>query len=232
MKWFHFAFAGLISTGLFAEDQFPVRDRIARFLETSVIGRTQLISAKGSMVIDGQNYSIDFTAKIFRSNLQKTPEGLIFEEQREIRQINTPVDVNGAATGDSFNADRVVVQRYAVTERETTHSLVGLSTTVENSKEDTTGQGNVVMMEISDNDKELYIYESMAGFVERSLDGINIQPVSIATSSTLYLDSKGKLNTDETLKFYKVDVNRDFAREEINRFNLSAVETDSSNNYF
>ncbi len=80
------------------------------------------------------------------------------------------------------------------------------------------------MVEISDDGRELYIYESLAGFSESSLDGKNLYPVATASSATLFVNKDGKLQTDETLKFYKVDVNKDFAREEINRFNLSAIE--------
>jgi len=41
----------------------------------------------------------------------------------------------------------------------------------------------------------------------------------------LSLNAEGKLVANETMKFYKVDVNRDFAREEFNRFDLTAVES-------
>jgi len=81
------------------------------------------------------------------------------------------------------------------------------------------------MIELSADSKELYLYTSTAGYSEASLDGKTIIPVATATEGTLFLDKKGKLQLAETLKFYKVNVNKDFSRDELNRFNLSASES-------
>jgi hypothetical protein len=214
----------LSSLSAFAAAPESVTDRVAHFLESNVMDRTQSVKTEGTITTEGADYLVKFEAKITWSGLKKTAQGLIFEERRDILQSNTKIDSEGNATGEPTRSDRVVVRQYAVTERQTTHSLVGLTTVLQNSIEDVTSLGFTTMIEISSDDKELYIYESQAGFSEVSLDGINIQPVSTASSATLSVNKDGKLVTDETLKFYKVDINRDFAREEINRFNLTATE--------
>lgn len=224
MKLLFLTLTFVAGTSALAQEQFPVRDRVAQYLAANVMGRTQQIDTQGTLSSEGVEYRVDFKAKILWSGLESTPEGLVFLERREIKQTNTRLDQQGSPVGEPVISDRVVVHRYAVSERRTTHSLVGLTTVIENTDEDPTGSGFVTMLEISEDGKELYIYESMAGFVERSLDGVRVEPVSMATSATMYLDGEGKLTTDQTVKFFKVDVNRDFARQEINRFNLSAIE--------
>jgi hypothetical protein len=224
MKLIFSILAFCAGTSALAQEQASVRDRVARFLAANVMGRAQQVETQGTISSDGQDYQVDFKATIRWSGLETTPEGLIFVERREVKQTNTRIDQQGKPIGEPVHSDRTVTHRYAVSERSTTRSLVGLTTVIENSAEDATGSGSITMIEISDDGKELYIYESMAGFVERSLDGVRVEPVSMATAATMYLDAQGKLNTDQTVKFFKVDVNRDFARQEINRFNLSAVE--------
>ncbi len=217
-------FMAVFSTSSFAAEPLTVRDRIATFLETKVMGKTQEVSAKGKITADGQDFLVDFKATVTWTGLKKTSEGLVFEETRDIKQTNTKMDANGEPLGEAIKNDRIVKLQFAVGEREVTKTLVGLAIVMENSLEEPTGVGFTTMMEISDNDQELFVYQSMTGFVETSFDGKNVTPTSSASSATLALNSDGKLQTDETLKFYKVDINNDFARKEINRFNLTAVE--------
>lgn len=224
MKTLCLLFAFVIVPVAWADNQPSVRDRVTQFLGDNVVGRVQKIDSQGT-ISDGTNtYKVDFKATIHWSGLKTTAEGLVIDERREVVQTNTKLDAQGAAVGESVRHDRVVVQRHAVSERRSTQSLVGLTTVIENSEEDPTGSGFVTMIELSGDGKELYLYQSLAGFVERSLDGILEHPVSMAIAATLRLDGEGKLVTDQTWKFYKVDVNRDFAKQEINRFNLTATE--------
>lgn len=213
-----------LSGAALADSQPSLRDRVARFLGENVVGRVQKIDTQGT-IVDGENtYKVDFKATVHWENLKTTPEGLVLDERREVVQTNTRIDAQGAPIGEPVRLERVVVQRHAVSERRTTQSLVGLTTVTENTEEDPTGSGFVTMIELSTDGRELYLYQSLAGFVERSLDGITEQPVALATASTMRLDGEGKLVTDQTWKFYRVDVNRDFSRQEINRFNLTATE--------
>lgn len=213
-----------VCTTAYSQAEVSVRDRVATFLTTNVMGRSQLIETQGTMISAGKNFNVDFKATVRWSGLQKTDDGLLFQERREVKQTNIQVDAQGLPISEPVVSERTVVHQYALTERRSTGSLVGLTTVLQNTDEDPTGSGFVTMIEISADQKELYIYESMAGFVERSLDGVNEQPVSIATASTMYLDTNAKLVSDQTIKFYKVDVNKDFAKEEINRFNMTATE--------
>jgi hypothetical protein len=80
------------------------------------------------------------------------------------------------------------------------------------------------MLELKEDGSELYLYESLAGFAESSLNGRDLIPVASAAESTLFLDPAGKLQTLQTLKFYKVNVNKNLEREEVYRFNLSVSE--------
>lgn len=225
MKSLYLLLATCLNTAALADDQTTVRDRVASFLSDYVIGRTQKIDTQGTLEEGGKTYQVDFKATIIWSGLTKTTEGLVFDERREVVQTNTLLDAQGSPVGEPLRQARVVVQRHAVTERRTTGSLVGLTTITENTAEDPTGTGYVTMLEISADGKELYLYQSLAGFVERSLDGVNEQPLALATAATLHLNADGRLITDQTWKFYKVDINRDFARQEIHRFNLTAIET-------
>ncbi|MCX6126517.1 MAG: hypothetical protein NTV34_17420 [Proteobacteria bacterium] len=230
MKVAFFLMAALLTaSGVEAAEPESVRDRVAQFLESNVIGRTQRSTATGTIKSDGQDYLVEFDATITWSNLQRTESGLVFDEQRDVKQSNTKIDAKGARIGDPIKSDRLVTQRYAVAERKTTNSLVGLTTVTQNTQEDSTGLGFVTMIEISADNKEIYVYQSMAGFAEKSLDGKNLYPVSIASSATISLNKEGHVQTDETIKFYKVDINKDFAREEINRFNISAIEINHKN---
>jgi hypothetical protein len=208
----------------FAADKASVRDRIADFLQKNVVGRSQTLSTEGTLSSDGATYVVKFEAKISYANLEKTEEGLTFEETRDIKQTNTKLDATGKPTGEPFKTDRTVVHRYSVAERQTVNALVGVTNVVKSTLEDPTGKAFVTMIDLSDDNKQLYIYESMAGFAEASLDGKNVVPVATASDATLFLDANGKLQTNETLKFFKVNVNKEFAREEISRFNLSAAE--------
>ncbi len=224
MKFIAMILSGLVSTAVFANSENPVRDRVAKFLEGNVIGRTQEIATEGTLAVEGETVKVDFKAKITWSGLRLTSDGLVFDEHRDIKQTNTKIDGQGNPIGAPVVTDRQVTHHYAVGERRTTRSLVGLTTVSLDTTDAVTGEGYTTMMDMSEDGKELYIYQSMAGFVERSLDGITDIPVSLATSASLYLDQNGKLILDQTVKFYKVDINNDFAREEINRFNLSATE--------
>ncbi len=229
MKFALFLLASVIGTSIYGSESEPLRDRVAQFLESNVIGRTQRSTATGTIKADGHDYLVEFEATITWSNLQRTESGLVFDEQRDVKQSNTKINANGAPIGKPIKSDRLVSHRYAVSERKTTNSLVGLTTVTTNTQDDSTGLGFVTMIELSPDDKELYVYQSMAGFAERSLDGKNLHPVSTASASTFSRNKEGKFQTDETIKFYKVDINKDFAREEINRFNISAFEVNPKN---
>lgn len=224
MKFRCLLLAALVAPTALADAQLPVRDRVAQFLGDNVVGRIQKIDSQGTIVDGANTYQVDFKATIQWSGLKTTAEGLVLDERREVVQTNTKIDAQGAAVGEPMRHERVVVQRHAVSERRTTQSLVGMTTMLENSEEDPTGSGFVTMIELSADGKELYLYQSLAGFVERSLDGITEQPVAMAMAATMRVDGDGKLVTDQTWKFYKVDINHDFARQEINRFNLTATE--------
>ena len=201
-----------------------LRDNVAQFLQSNVMDRTQLLATEGTMKSGDQVYQVKFNALVTWSGLRLTEEGLVFQQSRQIQQSSVPIDANGKPTGPVLNTDRVVVMQYGLTERQTSKSLVGLAVMTKNTQEDPTGVGSVAMIELSDDGKELYLYESQAGFREGSLDGINLVPMSSASEMTLFVDAKGKLQMNDTMKFYKVDLNRDFVREEIERFNLSATE--------
>jgi len=214
----------LLSATSVRGDEVPVRDRIYKFLDQKVIGRTQRLSTEGTIAAEGDTYQVKFEADISWSKLEKTEEGLVFEETRDIRQTNTKLDKAGKPTNDTFKTDRVVVHRYSLGERKLTNSLVGVATVVKSTLEDPVGRAFITMVDLSADNKELYIYQSMAGFAEVTLDGRTYLPAASASDATLFIDPKGKLTTHETLKFYKIDINRDFAREEISRFNLTASE--------
>ncbi len=199
-----------------------IRDNVFQFLEKNVIGRTQKLATEGTIESDGATLQVKFSATIKWDKLEKTEEGLIFEETREIKQTNIKRDASGKP--EETNTDRVVVLRHALSERETAKALVGISNMTKNTLEDPTGKGSITMIELSTDNKELYFYQSLAGFGEASLDGKTIVPVANASEATFFLDKAGKLTTNETIKFYKVNVNKDFTREEIHRFNISAVE--------
>ncbi len=213
-----------VSLQAFAVEPGVLRDQAIHFLQKNVIGRTQKIATEGTVNSEGQEYQVRFNAILSWRNLRRTAEGLTFDQIRDIQQANTKIDENGKAVGPTVRTDRRVVFHYALAERLTSKSMVGLATMRKNTLEDPTGVGFVTMLEISADNKELYLYESQAGFGETSLDGKNLVPVASASEATLFLDKKGKLETNETLKFYSVDVNKDFARKEIHRFNLSATE--------
>lgn len=204
-------------------DQPSLQDRAFQFFQKNVTGRTQQVSTRGTIKSNGAEYLVTFKALIKWENLQKTDNGLVFDQTRDIQQSAVKLD-HGQPSGPVIKTDRVVVFHYALAERATSKSLVGLSTMTKNTLEDPTGKGFVVMVELSDDNKELYLYESEAGFSEGSLDGKSTVPVATASEATLFLDKNGKLEMNETLKFYKVDVNKDFAREEVDRFNLSGTE--------
>ncbi len=199
-----------------------LRDRVATFLKKNVMGRTQTLSTEGTLDADGVSYLVKFQATISWDKLNETEEGLTFQETRDIKQTSTELDKAGKPVGQPINTDREVVREYAL--RPAADLLSGMTTISKNTLEDPTGTGFVTMAELSADDKELYLYESMAGFSEASLDGKNTIPVATSSAATLFLDKNGKLQTHETLKFYKVDVNKDFAREELHRFNLAASE--------
>lgn len=201
-----------------------LRDRTVHFLLKNVMGRTQLIKTEGTVEHEGAKYAIQFEAYVTWNNLKKTPDGLIFDQIRQIRQSNTALDKEGKPTAKVTRTDRTVVMRYALTERITTNSLVGVANMVKNTLEDPTGRASTVMIELNANATELYLYESQVGFHEASLDGKTIVPVATASDATLSTARGGQLMMYETLKFYKVDVNKDFNRTELNRFNLSAVQ--------
>lgn len=225
MKLASLILASVLSVAAMAADTSPrpIRDRIHGFLDKNVIGRTQKVVTEGTISDEGNQYLVKFEAKISYAGLQKTEEGLTFDETREIKQTNTKLDKNGKSTAEVISTDRTVVHHYAVAERETTQSLVGLITMTKNTLEDPTGKGAIAMMEISADGKELYLYQSMAGFVEASI-GNSFGPVASAADATFFLDASGKLVTQETLKFYKVNVAKDYAREEISRFNVAATQ--------
>jgi len=222
MKLGIFVFAIAFCSVTFAAEATATRDRVFQFLDKNVIGRTQQVATEGTIESDGATYQAKFSAVIKFDKLEKTEEGLTFEETRDIKQTTTKRNLAGKA--EEAVSDRVVVIRHAVSERETTKSLVGVSTMTKNTLEDPTGKASVTMIELSTDGKELYVYQSQAGFSEASLDGKTIVPVAHATTATMFLDQAGKLNTNETIKFYKVDINKDFAREELHRFNLSMVQ--------
>ncbi len=224
MKFIATYLAVLLSIPSFGADPGSLRDRALRFLANNVMGRTQVIDTQGTLTSDGVDYLVDFKATIRWGNLRRTSEGLVFDQLRVIRQTNTKLDKAGKPVGKPVRTDRSVQFHYALGERLTSNSLVGLSTMTRNSIDDPTGLGSVAMIELSADNAELYLYESQAGFSERSLDGKTFIPVATASEATLSLNKQGKLELAETLKFYKVDVNKDFAREEIHRFNLNAIE--------
>jgi len=213
-------FFGAISL---AAEPPSVRDRVFTFLEKNMMGRTQQTALEGTLESDGQKYQVKFSATIKWDKLEKTEEGIIFEETRDIKQTSTKVGGTGGAA-DVYNTDRVVVHRYSLSERETAKALGGYAAVTKDTLEDPTGKAFETMVDLSPDNKELYVYQSLVGFAERSLDGKTVIPVADAASATYFLDSKGKLQTNETLKFYKVDVNKDFARQEIHRFNVNAAE--------
>lgn len=206
------------------EDDHVLRDRVATFLQSNVMGRTQQIVTEGTIHSDGKDYRVKFKATVKWDGFRMTQDGFVFEQTREIEQTNTLVNASGQAAGPEVKNDRTVVMQYALTERTTNNSLVGLALMTKNTLEDPTGVGFVAMIELSADGKELYLYESQAGFGESSLDGKNIIPTAAAAEATLYLDEAGKLVINETLKLYKVDVNNEFKREEIDRFNLTGSE--------
>jgi len=222
MKFAICGFALAFGAVAFAADAPSTRDRVFQFLEKNVMGRTQQLATEGTIEAEGATYQVKFSATIKWDKLEKTEEGLTFEETRDIKQSN--IKRGAAGKAEETVTDRVVVFRHALGERETAKALVGVSNMTKNTLEDPTGKASVTMIELSTDDKELYLYQSLAGFGEASLDGKTIIPVANASEATLSLDAQGKLNTNETIKFYKVDVNKDFAREELHRFNLSAVE--------
>ena len=222
-KWLSFCL--LIVSSLALGDNLSLRERAYQFVEKNLVGKTQVLSTEGNVSTDGEEYLVQFNATISWGNLEKTDEGLVFEETRDIKQTNTKLDASGKPTSQIVKTDRVVVHRYAVSERQTTNSLVGITTVTKNTLEDPTGRAFATMIELSPDNKELYLYTSLVGFVENSLDGKNLIPVSFAADATFFVDKSGKLRTNETLKFYKVNVNKDFAKEEVYRFNLSASES-------
>lgn len=224
MKLISLILTTLIATNAMASEQKTVRERVAQFFEAKVVGRTQKVSTSGTMTANGENFQIDFSATITWSDLEKTADGFMVSEKRDTKQTSTKLDAQGHTVGKPIATDRTITRRLAVSERQTTNSLVGITTVTLDSGDASTGEGFSTMIEISSDDKEVYIYESLIGFAERSLDGVNFVPVATATAATLYLNEQGKLQTDETVKFYSVDVNHDFTRKEINRFNLSATE--------
>jgi hypothetical protein len=224
MKRALLVFALGLNTFSFGATAPSVRDRVFDFLQNKVAGRTQVMDTEGTLTSDGAEYLVQFQASINWGGLRKTAEGLVFEETRDIKQSSTKLDAQGKPVGAPVKADRTIVHQYALSERATTGSLVGIATVTKNTLEDPTGQGFVTMIELSADDKELYLYGSTAGFTEASLDGKNIIPVANAFEATLFQDKHGKLQLNETLKFYKVNVNKDFSRDEIHRFTLSASE--------
>lgn len=214
----------VFSTSALAAESASLRDRVYTFLDQNVAKRKQKVSVEGTIFEEGEKFLVTFDALVTWGAPEKTEEGLVITETREIKQSNTKLDKDGKPTGETFKTDRTVVHRHALTERKSTASLVGLTTVVSNTLEDPTGKGFISMIELSADGKELYLYESMAAFVETSLDGRNIVPAAAATESTLFLDKGGLLQTNQTLKFYKVNVNKNFEREEVYRFNLHASE--------
>ncbi len=204
-------------------DPASVRDRVFSFLEKNVMGRTQKVATQGTIESDGVVYSVDFSADIKWDSLKKTEDGLTFQETRDIKQTSSKPGAGGKT--EAFVTDRVVILSYALAERQTTKSLVGIVTETKNTLEDPTGRAFVAMVEPSVDNKELYIYQALAGFSEASLDGKTLVPFSTATQTTLFLNASNKLVSNETVKFYKVDINKDFAKTELNRFELTAVET-------
>ncbi len=201
-----------------------LQDRAIHFMKKNVIGRTQLVTTEGTVEHEGAKYAIRFQAYVTWNNLKRTADGLIFDQVRQIQQSNTTLDAKGNPTAKVKRTDRTVIVRYALTERVTSNSLVGVANMVKNTLEDPTGRASTAMIELSPDNKELYLYESQIGFSETSLDGKNLSPVANASDATLSVDRSGRLMMYETLKFYKVNVNKDFAREELNRFNLNAVQ--------
>lgn len=216
--------AVLLSGSAFSEQTYPIRDRAYDFLSSKVANRSQNIVAEGTIQVDGKDYLVTFKAKVSWNNLQKTAEGLVFDQVREIEQSHTPLNDRGQKAGETIKTDRTVEFHYAVAERLTSKSLVGIATMTKNTHEDPTGHGSIVMLETNENGSELYLYASQAGFGESSLDGKNIVPVATASEATLFTNEEGKLQANETLKFYTVDVNKDFERKEVHRFNLTALE--------
>jgi len=216
--------AFLLSLPALAADPGSLRDKVYKFLSNNVMGRAQVIDTEGTLDSEGESYLVRFQATIRWGNLLKTEEGFSFDQLRTIQQSNTKLDKNGKPVGQPVRHDRQVMFHYALGERLTNNSMVGLATMTRNTADDPTGIGFVAMMEISKDDAELYLYESQAGFSEASLDGKSVIPVATASEATLSVNKKGKLELDETLKFYKVDVNKEFAREEFDRFNLNAIE--------
>jgi len=228
MKRMMFTLMMLVGTvsALGVEDHTPpsLQDRTINFLMKNVMGRTQLVTTEGTVEHEGAKYAIKFQAHVTWNNLKRTQDGLVFDQVRQIKQSNTTLDASGKPTAKVTRTDRTVIMRYALTERVTTNSLVGVATMVKNTLEDPTGRANTAMIELRRDGQELYLYESQVGFSEASLDGKNISPIATASDATLFIGRGGQLMMYETLKFYKVNVNKDFAREEINRFNLNAVQ--------
>lgn len=217
-----FLAAGLNSYCLAAPS---IGERAFKFLEKNVAGRALKTATKGTLSSDGQDFLVQYESTSKWDKLKRTPEGLTIEETRTIKQSSTLLDKANKPTGAPISTDRVVTFRYSLGERATANSLVGLTQMTANSLEDPTGHGFITMVEMSPDNKELYLYHSTAGFTEASLDGKNTVPVAAATESTFFVDKYGKLQTADTMKFYKVDVNKGFARQELNRFNLSSTET-------
>lgn len=168
MKILSLIIASLLNTAVMASEEPSQLDRINQFLESNVMGRTLLTKAKGTNVVDGQNLLIDFESKTNWSNLAKTEEGIVYQERRDVKQTNTKLDAKGNPIGKPVSNDRIVTRRIAVSERKTTNSLVGVTTTLENTGDMSFGDAFETMIEISSDNKELYVYESLVGFVERS----------------------------------------------------------------
>ncbi len=185
MRFFAVVVSALVSTSLLANSETPVRDQIAKFLETNVIDKPLKIETHGTMSSGGETVHVDFVATIKWTGLRRTDQGLVFDEQRDIKQTNTRVDAAGNPVGEPIINDRQVIHHYAVGERRTTKSLVGITTVTLNTNEDPTGEGYTTMIDMSSDGKELYVYQSMSGYIERSIDGVNDIPVSLATSATV-----------------------------------------------
>jgi hypothetical protein len=205
--------------------QPSIGDRAFNFLKMNMMGRVQEVSTEGTLTSEGEEYLVRFEAKIKWDGLTRTPEGLLFNETRDIKQTSTKIDKAGKTVGTPINTDRVVVHHYALGERPATGAMVGVTTVAQSSLEDPTGKAFVTMVQLSDDNKEFYVYQSMAGYAEASLDGKDTIPVSTASEATFSLNKKGKLQTVETLKFYKVELGNGHQRKETNRFNLFAIET-------
>ena len=134
-------------------DQTSLQDRAFKFLQDNVMGRTQQIVTEGTIKSEGQEYLVKFKAVIKWEGLKKTDNGLVFEQTRDIQQSNTKLE-QGKPVGPAVQKDRVVAFQYALAERATSKSLVGLCTMTKNTLDDPTGKGFVTMVELSDDNKE------------------------------------------------------------------------------